>query len=75
MFMVKLLVVMLMLGSVAFAVVAQIRLLSYVKKHQLPESKYTYLFKFIRLRHVNALYFLSVVAYAVLFTWITFYYL
>jgi len=75
MLVVKLLVVLLMLGSIVFAVVAQMRLLSYAKRHQLPESKYTWLFRFIKFRYVNTLYVLSVLAQAVLFTWLTFYYL
>ncbi|MFA4891539.1 MAG: hypothetical protein WC604_04325 [Candidatus Gracilibacteria bacterium] len=75
MLVVKLLVVLLMLGSIVFAVVVQIRLLNYAKKHQLPESKYTWLFGFIKLGYVNTLYVLSVLTQAVLFTWLTFYYL
>jgi len=75
MLIVKLLIVLLMLGSIVFAVVAQMRLLNYAKKHQMPESKYTWLFGFVKLRYINTLYILSVLAHAVLFTWLTFYYL
>jgi len=64
-----------MLISVGFCVVAQLRLLNYAKKHHLPESKYTWLFRFIRMRHINSFYILSVLGHAFIFIWITFYYL
>jgi hypothetical protein len=72
---IKILVLTTMIISFSFAVVVQMRLLNYAKKHPLPESKYTYLLGFIKLGYINVLYLLSVAIHATLFLWLTFYYL
>lgn len=72
---IKLLVLIAMMVSIAFAVVVQMRLFNYAKKHPFPESKYTWLFRFIKLSYVNAFYLLSVGLHTALFIWLTFYYL
>ena len=72
---IKILIVLTLLVSLAFCVVIQLRLYNYTRKHPLPESKYTLLFRFIKLRHVNVFYLLSVLTHAFIFIWLTFYYL
>jgi hypothetical protein len=72
---IKFLVIMVMIVSVGFTVVVQMRLLKYAEKHPLPESRYTRLFGFVRIRYVNVLYLSSVLVHAFAFIWLTFYYL
>jgi hypothetical protein len=72
---IKLFILLIMAASIGFCTLVQMRLLNYVKKNPLPESKYTSIFGFIRLLHVNLFYILSVVCHAVLFIWLTFTYL
>lgn len=72
---VRLLIILVMLASIGFCAVAQMRLLIYVQKHPLPESKYTLLFKYIGIGHTSILYIAVIILHAVFLSWITFYYL
>ena len=71
----KLLIIVVMLVSIGFCAIAQMRYLTYARKYKLPESKYTLLFGFMGLKHVDLLYVFAVFAHAVICLWIAFYYL
>lgn len=69
------LIVLVMAVSLSFCFVVQLRLACYARKNPLPESKYTKLFKFVKLSYVNLLYIIAVLVHAVLFIMVTYRYL
>ncbi len=59
------LMIVILVGSLAFFVLVINRLLRYNRRYDFPESKYTKLFKLITKEHVAILYVLAVIAHTI----------